>query len=91
MSFQNEKESAFVINAAPVEGHDEDALLYALNSGHLAGAGLDVFVSEPNRGSIYCNTPKFPYPAHLCASTAEAQEKVVVNSHPRSFPSWVKP
>src|SRR5690606_8101517 len=41
------KKSAFVVNVARGGLIDEDALAEALEAGEIAGAGLDVFVSEP--------------------------------------------
>ncbi|MFN8319138.1 MAG: D-2-hydroxyacid dehydrogenase [Saprospiraceae bacterium] len=74
--FSKMKKGAFVINAARGGVIDEDALLYALNSGHLAGAGLDVFVSEPNPRIDLLQHSKISLTPHTGASTAEAQEKV---------------
>jgi len=45
--FKVMKPTAFVINAARGGEIDEDALVWALRSGEIAGAGLDVFVEEP--------------------------------------------
>lgn len=45
--FAKMKQGAFFINAARGEIMDLDALASAVESGHLAGAGLDVFPEEP--------------------------------------------
>lgn len=74
--FAKMKKGAFVINAARGGVIDEDALLSALNSGHLGGAGLDVFVGEPSPRKDLLTHPKVSLTPHTGASTAEAQEKV---------------
>ncbi|MEL3974298.1 D-glycerate dehydrogenase [Rossellomorea oryzaecorticis] len=45
--FKAMKKSAFFINAARGAIVNEEALIEALNTGEIAGAGLDVFVNEP--------------------------------------------
>ncbi|GAB3682735.1 phosphoglycerate dehydrogenase [Actinocorallia lasiicapitis] len=64
-----------IVNAARGGIVDENALDIALKEGRVAGAGLDVFVSEPCTDSplfLHDNVVATP---HLGASTHEAQEK----------------
>ena len=70
------KPSAFLINAARGGVVDEDALLTALNEGKLAGAGLDVFVGEPNPRKDLLTHPKISVTPHTGASTLEAQDNI---------------
>jgi D-3-phosphoglycerate dehydrogenase / 2-oxoglutarate reductase len=65
-----------LINCARGELIDEAALLAALDSGHVAGAGLDVFETEPPKDSrliAHANVISTP---HIAGSTEEAQETV---------------
>jgi D-3-phosphoglycerate dehydrogenase len=73
------KKGALLVNAARGGIVDEGALLAALDSGHLGGAALDVFVEEPTpAGSPLVGHPKVICTPHLGASTDEAQEKVAI-------------
>ena len=57
---------------------DEAALKEGLDSGHIAGAALDVFVEEPAKASPLFGTPNFVSTPHLGASTTEAQVNVAI-------------
>ncbi|HKE19154.1 MAG TPA: phosphoglycerate dehydrogenase, partial [Kofleriaceae bacterium] len=73
------KRGALVVNAARGGLVDEEALVAALDSGHIAGAALDVFVEEPPpAGSKLVAHPRVICTPHLGASTEEAQEKVAI-------------
>ncbi len=70
------KDGSFLINCARGGVVDEDAMLAALDSGKLAGAGVDVFVGEPNPNSAIINHPKVSVTPHIGASTKEAQARI---------------
>ena len=73
------KPTAFVINVARGGLIDETALAEALTAGEIAGAGLDVFVTEPPAAdSPLLTAPNLILTPHLGASTDEAQEKAGV-------------
>jgi D-3-phosphoglycerate dehydrogenase len=67
-----------IVNAARGGLVDESALRAALESGHVAAAGFDVFVIEPARQSVLFGAPNFIATPHLGASTNEAQENVAL-------------
>jgi len=77
--FAKAKPSLRIVNASRGGIIDEDALHEALASGRIAGAGLDVFVSEPPKGSPLLDLPTIQLTPHLGASTDEAQEKAGVS------------
>ncbi|ALJ20053.1 phosphoglycerate dehydrogenase [Microbacterium sp. No. 7] len=77
------KPTAYVVNVARGGLIDEAALHEALTSGQIAGAGLDVFTSEPPKedGTAFplLSLPNVLVTPHLGASTDEAQEKAGVS------------
>jgi D-3-phosphoglycerate dehydrogenase / 2-oxoglutarate reductase len=72
------KKGVRIINCARGGLVDEVALKEALDSGHVAGAALDVFVTEPAKESPLFGTPNFICTPHLGASTNEAQVNVAL-------------
>jgi D-3-phosphoglycerate dehydrogenase len=73
------KPTAYIVNVARGGLIDEDALHEALITGTIAGAGLDVFVSEPPTNDALLGLPNIIVTPHLGASTDEAQEKAGVS------------
>ncbi|KXT07303.1 hypothetical protein AC578_462 [Pseudocercospora eumusae] len=77
------KKTARVLNVARGGIIDESALLEAVETGIIAGAGIDVFTSEPPKpedaASKLIAHPKVVATPHLGASTVEAQENVSID------------
>ncbi len=67
-----------IINCARGGLIDETALKAGLESGHIGGAALDVFETEPARESPLFGSPNFISTPHLGASTSEAQVNVAI-------------
>jgi D-3-phosphoglycerate dehydrogenase len=72
------KKGVRIINCARGGLIDEVALKAALDSGHVAGAALDVFAVEPAKESPLFGTANFISTPHLGASTDEAQVNVAI-------------
>ena len=76
--FTKMKDGAFLINCARGSVVDEAALLEALNSGKIAGAGIDVFPEEPPQNLELIRHEKVSVTPHIGASTKEAQKRIGV-------------
>ncbi|MFK7817963.1 MAG: phosphoglycerate dehydrogenase, partial [Planctomycetaceae bacterium] len=74
------KKGVRLVNCARGGIINEDALADAVESGHVGGAALDVFVTEPPEGSRLVDLPGVLLTPHLGASTEEAQELVAVEA-----------
>jgi len=74
-AFAKMKDGVYIICAARGGVIDEDALLQALNSGKVAGAGLDVFATEPPGATALVTHPKVVCTPHIGAQTVEAQTR----------------
>jgi D-3-phosphoglycerate dehydrogenase len=70
------KDGAFIVNTSRGGVVNEEALLEALESGKIAGAGLDVFEDEPSPNPALLNHPKISVSPHIGASTGEAQRNI---------------
>ncbi|WP_215228740.1 phosphoglycerate dehydrogenase [Erythrobacter sp. 3-20A1M] len=72
------KEGVRIVNCARGGLIDEAALKDMLESGHVAGAALDVFAQEPAKDNVLFGAPNFICTPHLGASTTEAQVNVAL-------------
>lgn len=77
-NLQKTRKGVRIINCARGGLIDEAALKDLLDSGHVGGAALDVFVEEPAEKSPLFGTPNFISTPHLGASTTEAQVNVAI-------------
>ncbi|MCG8444511.1 MAG: phosphoglycerate dehydrogenase [Hyphomicrobiales bacterium] len=72
------KKGVRIINCARGGLIDEAALKEALETGHVAGAALDVFAEEPATDNPLFGVPNLICTPHLGAATTEAQENVAL-------------
>ncbi len=68
------KPDAYIINSSRGELIDEDALIAALESGRIAGAGLDVYTHEPAVDARWFAIPNVVLLPHLGSATFEGRE-----------------
>jgi len=69
------KPTAFLINASRGPVVKESALVNALSTGRIAGAGLDVFRVEPHPDNPYTEFPNVILTPHIAGSTWETAER----------------
>jgi D-3-phosphoglycerate dehydrogenase / 2-oxoglutarate reductase len=78
------KKSAYLINVSRAHLVNRNALLQALTSRNIAGAGFDVFYEEPaNPSDKFLNLDNFIYTPHIAGWTLEAIEittNIILNS-----------
>lgn len=70
------KTGAVLINTSRGTNIDEAALIEALDSGKLRGAGIDVYAEEPSKNEALLNHPKISCTPHIGAATGEAQKRI---------------
>lgn len=70
------KSGAFLINTARGPIVREDDLVESLRSGHLGGAGLDVYENEPNIHPELIGMENVILTPHIASATVEAREEM---------------
>ncbi len=80
-AFSKMKKGVYLVDAARGGVVDEAALLAALDSGHVAGAGLDVFTAEPVTEALMplVRHPKVICAPHIGAQTVEGQVRAAAD------------
>jgi phosphoglycerate dehydrogenase-like enzyme len=75
-TFTKMKPSSYLINAARGSIVDEAALAHALQSGHLAGAALDVREVEPPAPGLLESCPNILLTAHIAGFSTQAEDTI---------------
>jgi lactate dehydrogenase-like 2-hydroxyacid dehydrogenase len=74
------KKTAFLINASRGPVVDEKALVEALRSGKIAGAGLDVFEAEPRVTPELLQMDNTVLVPHIGSATDETREAMTMRA-----------
>ncbi len=77
-AFERVKPGAIFVNTARGKVVDEEALVWALKSGRLAGAGLDVYYNEPEIHPELLSMPNVVLLPHIGSATREAREAMAL-------------
>lgn len=72
-TFAKMKEGSYFVNCARGKIVDEQALADALKSGHIKGAGLDVFENEPEINADLLKLPNVTMTPHIASLTMKAR------------------
>lgn len=78
-NIQEMKPSVLIVNTSRGGVVDEKALVDALHEGHIGGAALDVFESEPldaDRGEVFAGTPNLLLTPHIAGVTEESEKRI---------------
>ncbi len=75
------KPDAVLVNTSRGSVIDEEALIRALKSGHLFGAGLDVFENEPEIPEDLLSMPNVVVLPHIGSATRETRAKMARMAH----------
>ena len=84
------KKGVCIINIARGGVVDENALIDALNNGHIAHAALDVFENEPTPKQEILVHPKISLTPHIGAATEEAQERIGIELATLIIENYIK-
>lgn len=74
------KPGAIIINTARGKVIDEEALIRALEDGHLSAAGLDVFPNEPEVNPRLLEFPQVTLLPHMGTENQDSQRKMEVRA-----------
>ncbi|KAI0759996.1 D-isomer specific 2-hydroxyacid dehydrogenase [Trametes elegans] len=74
------KKGAVIVNTARGKVIDEDALIRALEDGHLGGVGLDVYPNEPEVNPRLLQFPNATLLPHMGTETSDSQKKMEIRA-----------